>query len=228
MEKLDKIVELLKSKASVKQDVFQHGKEVFAELKENAIEIVNDLSKTYSKIDDRVKIKFEDIGNQEFRIIIGGDILLFHMHTNVFQYDKSHYFWKQSYLKEDASRSYGVIIQVYNFLKDSLKLKREKDLGFLIARIFINRENNFVLESKQRLNTRYPYLSNQKFTNDVQKEIIQCLLVYSMEFELYIPPYSNVQTVSVRQALDFNKSNKTMTSKRLGFEFGGQNTKNLE
>jgi hypothetical protein len=224
----EKIIELLKNKASIKQDVFQHGKKAFTHLKESAKEVIQQLSESYSSIDDRVKIKYEDISEQEFRITIGGDILLFHMHTNVFQYNKSHYYWKQSYLKENKTRSYGVIIQVYNFLRDSLIRKREKDLGFLIARIFVNRENNFALESKQNLNTRYPNLSKQKFTNEVQKEIIQYLIIYSMEFELYIPSYSNVQTLSVEKALNLNKSNKMVTSKRLGFQAEWQKEEETE
>lgn len=226
--KQEKITALLKSKASVKQDVFHHGKKVFAELKKTANSVIKDLAKNYSSIDSRVSLKFEDISEQEFRIIVGGDVLLFHMHTNVFLYDRSHYYWKQSYFKDDTSRAYGAVIQVYNFLTDSLKLERENDLGFMIARIFVNRENHFMVESKQKLNTRYPHLNKQVFTKELQKELIYCLLIYSMEFELNIPPYSSVQTVTVRQALDFKNRNKVVTSKRLGFQFGQQKTKDFE
>lgn len=227
-KRFENIIELLKDKASVKQDVFLHGKIIFKEFKETATEIINDLSAKYSSVDPRVKLIFEDINDQEFRIVVGGDILLFHLHTNVFLFDKSHYYWQQSYFKEDRSRAYGAIIQVYNFLTDSLKLERENDLGILIGRIFLNRENHFMVESKQKLNTRYPYLSKQVFTKKNQKELIYCLLIYSMEFELNIPPYSDVQTVSVKQALDFKNRNKVVTSKRLGFQFGSQKSKNFD
>jgi hypothetical protein len=227
-KRFENIIELLKDKASVKQDVFLHGKTIFKEFKETASEIINDLSSRYSAVDPRVKLIFEDINEQEFRIVVGGDILLFHMHTNVFLFDKSHYYWQQSYFKEDQTRAYGAIIQVYNFLTDSLKLERDNDLGFLIGRIFLNRDNHFMVESKQKLNTRYPYLSKQEFTKEYQRELIYCLLIYSMEFELNIPPYSQVQTVSVRQALEFKNSNKVVTSKRLGFRFGGQKSKDFD
>lgn len=228
MNELDKLSELLRSKASVKQDVFQHGKKAFSELKENAKTFIHDLSKPYQKVDPRVKIKIEDVSDQEFRLIVGGDVLLFHMHTNVFQYDKSHYYWQQSYFKDDSTRSYGIIIQVYNFLTDSLVHKRENDLGYLIGRIFINRENNFILESRSKLSTRFPYLNSQKFTKEEQKKIIGCLLIYSMEFELNIPPFSNVQTLSVKQAQDFKSRINIMTAKRLGFRFSGVISKENE
>jgi len=225
--KFETIISLLKEKASVKQDVFQHGKSEFKTLKETAAQIIAELSASYADVDPRVKLKFEDISKQEFRIIFGGDVLLFHLHTNVFLFDKSHYFWQQNYFKEDASRAYGAIIQVYNFLTDSLSLERENDLGFLIGRIFLNRENHFMVESKQKLNTRYPHLNKQKFNKEYQRELIFCLLIYSLEFELSIPPYSQVQTVSVKQALDFKNRNKEVTSKRLGFQFGGQKTRDF-
>ena len=228
MNDLDKIIELLKNKASVKQDVFVNGKSAFKEFKESAKEIIDELAHEYSKIDPRVKLLFEDYSEQEFRIVVGGDVLIFHMHTNVFQYDKSHYYWQQSYFKEDNSRAYGIMFRVYNFLADSLTFNRENDLGYLIARVFVNRENHFVLESKLRLGTHYTKLNTQLFTKELQRKIILCLLNYSMEFELTVPHYMNVQTISIGEALDFNKGIKTQTVKRLGFKFGSDKNSDFE
>ena len=218
--KFENIIELLKTKATVKQDVFIKTKEDFYFLKETAKSYIDELSKIYKEIDDRVVIKVEDIYDYEFRILIGGDILVFHMHTNVFQYPKSHYFWQTSYFKDDPTRSYGGMIHVYNFLADSILLNRENDLGFLIARLFINRENHFALEGQKKLNMLFKNLKDQVFDEPSQRKLIECLIEFSMDFELYIPPYKQVQTVSVKQARDFQKSIKTKTSKRLGFKFG--------
>lgn len=228
MKDIDKIIDLLKNKASVKQDVFAHGKSAFNEFKESAKELIYELAENYSKVDPRVKLLFEDKNEQEFRIVVGGDILIFHMHTNVFQYDKSHYFWQQSYFKEDSTRAYGIMFRVYNFLADSITFNRENDLGYLIGRIFVNKENHFVLESKLRLGTHYTNLSTQLFTKELQRKVILCLLHYSMEFELTVPHYTNVQTISIGQALDFNNSIKTQTVKRLGFKFGSDKSSDFE
>ncbi len=216
----ENIIELLKTKASVKQDVFTNTKESFCFLKETARSYIDKLSELYKKTDERVEIKLEDINDYEFRIFIGGDILVFHMHTNVFQYPKSHYYWQTSYFKEEPTHSYGGMIHIYNFLADSLQLNRERDLGFLIARIFVNRENHFVLEGQKRLNMMFKNLKDQVFDQPIQYKVIECLIEFSMEFELYIPPYKQVQTVSVKQAQDFKRSIITKTSKRLGFKFG--------
>jgi len=216
----EKLIELLKTKASVKQDVFAKTKETFCLLKETAKSFIDELSTLYKQKDERVKINLQDINDYEFRVFIGGDLLVFHMHTNVFQYPKSHFFWQHSYFKEDPTRSYGGMIHVYNFLADSIQLNREKDLGFLIARIFINRENHFVLEGQKQLNMMFRNLKDQVFDEPNQCRVIECLIEFSMNFELYIPPYKQVQTVSVKQAQDFRRSIKMKTSKRLGFEFG--------
>lgn len=216
----EKLIKLLKTKASVKQDVFAGTKESFCFLKETAKSFVEELSNLYKPEDKRVKISLQDINAYEFRIFIGGDLLVFHMHTNVFQYPKSHYFWQTSYFKDDPTRSYGGMIHVYNFLADSIQLNREKDLGFLIARIFINRESRFVLEGQKQLNMMFRNLKDQEFDEPNQCKVIESLIEFSMNFELYIPPYKQVETVSVKQAQDFRRSIKMKTSKRLGFEFG--------
>ena len=217
----ENIIELLKTKASVKQDVFTKTKDDFCFLKETAKSYISELSELYKETDSRVVIKVEEINDYEFRIFIGGDILVFHMHTNVFQYPKSHYYWQNSYFKDDPTRSYGGMIHIYNFLADSLQLNRENDLGFLIARLFINRENHFALEGQKKLNMLFKNLKDQVFDEPSQCELIECLIEFSMEFELYIPPYKQVQTVSVKQAQDFQRKIKIKTSKRLGFKFGG-------
>ena len=216
----ENIIELLKTKASVKQDVFANTKKDFGFLKETAKTYIDELSELYKETDNRVVIKFEDINAYEFRILIGGDVLVFHMHTNVFQYPKSHYYWQTSYFKDDPTRSYGGMIHIYNFLADSLQLNRENDLGFLIARLFINRENHFALEGQKKFNMLFKNIKDQIFDEPSQCKLIESLIEFSMEFELYIPPYKQVQTVSVKQAQDFQRKIKIKTSKRLGFKFG--------
>ena len=228
MKDYSEILELLKSKASVKQDVYQNGKEAFASLRESAEQITKELAEAYSETDPRVKIKLEPVTENEFRLVLGGDVLIFHMHSNVFQYDKKNFFWKQSYFKEDETRAYGIMIMVYNFSTDSLSLDRENDLGYLIGRIFVNRDNHFNLESQLSLRSKYPHLNKQVFDVENQKNVLECLIVYSMNFELNVPRYENVQTVTVRQAQDFRNKIKLKTAKKLGFQFGDPNTSEIE
>ena len=72
------------------------------------------------------------------------------MHTNTF-YLKNHHIWNSSYVKEDKYRAYCSVINVYNFLSDSFKYNRVNDLGFMIGRIFINKEKHFFTEGNGRM-----------------------------------------------------------------------------
>ena len=65
------------------------------------------------------------------------------MHTNTFSFDKSHQIWNSSYVKEDEYKAYCGVINVYNFLSDSFKYNRANDLGYMIGRLFINKEKHF-------------------------------------------------------------------------------------
>ena len=216
----EELIELLKTKASVKQDVFYNTKEAFCFFKETTKSFIEELASLYKPVDNRVVIKVVEINDFEFRVVIGGDLLVFNMHSNIFQYPKSHYFWQNSYFKDDPTRSYGGMIHIYNFLADSIQMNRENDLGFLIARIFINRENHFAIDGQKQLNLMFKNLKDQVFDEPSQCKVIDCIIDFSMNFELYIPPYKQVQTVSVKQVQDFKRSIKIKTSKRLGFEFG--------
>ncbi|MFT6166420.1 MAG: hypothetical protein ACJASF_001109, partial [Vicingaceae bacterium] len=142
-QNFQKIVDIVKNKASLKQKIYRNTLAAFSQFKENSKNVVENLVKEAANFDDGVNVVYQEKGVFEFQLKIGGDIILFHMHTNVFDFDKSHALWKTSYLKEDPRRSYCGIINVYNFLADSLKYNRYDDSGYLIGRIFINKDNHF-------------------------------------------------------------------------------------
>jgi hypothetical protein len=41
---------------------------------------------------------------------------------------------------------YFGVVNVYNFLSDSFRYNRERDLGYLVARIFLNKEGHFFVQ----------------------------------------------------------------------------------
>ena len=73
-----------------------------------------------------IAISFEQIGDFESHIMIfGGSALLFHMHSNVFDFPNLPIpFIKHLMLKEDTLRSFCGVINIYNFLSDSFKYNR--------------------------------------------------------------------------------------------------------
>ena len=85
-----------------------------------------------------VPFEFHDKSEFEAELRFGGDVLIFFMHTNIFEFSRDHEVMKTSYVREDPDRSYCGTILIFNFLADSFHYNRENDLGYLIGRIFIN------------------------------------------------------------------------------------------
>ena len=214
-----KIVETVKNKASLKQNIYRNTIDAFTHFKVLSKKVVEDLVKEASQFDDGVNITFQEKGSFEFQLKIGGDIILFQMHTNVFDFDRSNPLWKTSYLKDDANRSFCGIINVYNFLSDSLKYNRYDDSGYLIGRIFINKENHFFVEGKRQLNFIHNDFISQEMNQKDVLDIIQQAILYSMDFDLFAPPYRHVQEISVGQMLSETSGVSVKTGKRLGFKF---------
>lgn len=214
-----KIVSIVKNKASLKQAIYRNTLTAFELFKENSKKVVEELVNESEVFDDDVNIVYEEKGAFEFQMKIGGDIILFHMHTNVFDFDKSHSLWKTNYLKEDSSRSYCGIINIYNFLADSLKYNRYDDSGYLIGRCFVNKENNYFIEGKRQLNFIHNDFVGQKINSEEIRNVIQQAILYSMDFDLFTPPYRHVQEISVGQLMNEASGMRLKTGKRVGFKF---------
>lgn len=212
-----KIMELLARKSVMKQDVYSNTINVFAELKSILKEIADELSTNIIKIDKRVNIYSKDISLQSIQLKIAGDILDFEMHSNVFQFDRAHPMFKTSYIKNDELNSYCGIISIYNFLADSYKYNRINDLGYLVARIFINREKKFFVETKTQIGYKYNTLSDDVISKEHIIDIINELIIYAISFDLLTPPFDAVRQVSVFEMQEKSSSAALRTGKRLGY-----------
>ena len=108
-------------------------------LKDILKSLSKDMNINLAGVDTRVRLEYTDRSNFDAQIKVAGDILLFSMHSNIFQFDREHQVWKTPYIQKNKYNAYSGIINIYNFLADSFKYSRLDDLGYLIARIFINR-----------------------------------------------------------------------------------------
>jgi len=95
--------------------------------------------------------------------------------------------------------SYCGIIYIYNFLADSFKYNRLDDLGYLIGRIFINRENHYFVEGKRQMGFLYNNFGTAVIDKKALRAIIETAIMYAMEFDLLVPPYDVVKIASVVQ-----------------------------
>ena len=226
MEKLsphDLILKTLKEKSSLKQDVYANTVQTFVLLKTTAKKMVAELKKESTAIDKRIVIDFKDKGEFEFELRVAGDLLIFVMHTNIFEFDKSHQIWRNSYIKDNSTRSFCGMINIYNFLNDSFIYNRVNDLGYMIGRMFINRENHYFVEGKRQLGFLYNDIVHSIIDDEVIRSIIESAILYCINFDLFTPPFDSIKEVSVSDMQTASESMQIKTGKRLGFRFQADN-----
>tara|TARA_B100000900_G_scaffold416228_1_gene450318 strand:+ start:2359 stop:3051 length:693 start_codon:yes stop_codon:yes gene_type:complete len=220
MNTKENIINLLKEKAGTKQKVYIITKEVFADIQDVLVEIANKLNKEISNTN--ISIMYEESGDYDAQLKFSGDTLLFNMHTNIFDFNSAHKIHKSKYVKEDNLRSFCGIINIYNFLSDSLKYNRLNDVGFLIARIFINKDKKFFVEGEKQLGFLFNDFENQDINKAHLINIINNAINYSLNFDLQTPNFNDVKVVSVNQVLNLNNNHKIRTAKRLGFKLSNE------
>ncbi|MEW6468850.1 MAG: hypothetical protein AB1458_08000 [Bacteroidota bacterium] len=213
------ILKLLREKSALKQDIFQNIQLRFGDFKKELRQLADELRAEAVKFDNRISIEYKERSVHEVELLIAGDLLIFHMHTNVFEFDKNHPVWKSSYVKENPYNSYCGMIVVYNFLADSFKYNRVNDIGYLIARIFINKENHFFVEGKRQLGFLYNDFVNSTIDKDAIRRICESTILYALDFDLLTPPFEAVKEVSVSELLEAANQMQLKTGKRLGFRF---------
>ncbi|MDP4265879.1 MAG: hypothetical protein Q8880_00415 [Bacteroidota bacterium] len=207
------------SKASLKLNVYQNTLYNFNIIKEILKELSHELKAKASGVNKNIIIEYREMSNFEVEIKFGSDVLVFMMHTNVFEFPRDHEIHKTSYVKEDKERSYCGVIFVYNFLADSFKYNRYNDLGYLVARIFINKEQHFFVEGKKQMGLLFNNFINKVIDRESIYKIIETTMLYSIDFDLLTPFYDDVKQVTVEEFTETNRNMAITTGKRLGFRF---------
>jgi hypothetical protein len=213
------IFNTLKDKSAVKQQVHDNTLAVLSDVKLILQDLNEELNQKLGDADQRVHLEYTDNGNYSAQLKIAGDLLIFAMHSNVFEFDRSHGIWKTSYVQKDRLASYCGIINIYNFLADSFKFNRMQDLGYLVGRIFINKDMHYFTEGKRQLGFFFNNFGNEVLNKSSLTNIINLSINYALEFDLLVPPYDTVKIASVEQISDRIQLSKLRTGKRLGFQF---------
>lgn len=211
---------LLVSKSNLKQQVFDNTYNLFAELKDVLHEFSTEIDEELDeKIDKRIRIEYMDKGKCEARVQLAGDMLVFAMHTNIFTFERDHRIWHNPYVQADKANSYCGVINIYNFLADSFKNKRADDEGYLIGRIFVNREGKFFVEGKRQERWRVDSFGSEQINREAILEIVERAILYSLGFDLLMPAYDTIKRVNVEQFDSRTENTPLQTGKRLGYEF---------
>ena len=191
-----KIIETLTSKSTLKQQIYDNTCAAFMLLKQELFRITEDINGKLADEDPRIQLWYADHGDFMAELKVAGDILIFSMHSNIFQFDRDHEIWKTAYIKEDASAGYSGVINLYNFLSDSFKYHREEDLGYLVARIFVNKNNHFFVQGKRQSGFNYTTLGANVLDQRYIQEIVKASVQYCLDFDLLVPPYEAVKLIT--------------------------------
>ena len=185
-DKKSQIINTLKEKSILKQKVYDNTLNAFNTVKEILKNLSKDINPSVLAVDQRIKLEYTDRSNFDAQLKVAADILLFSMHSNIFQFDREHPAWKTPYIQKNKYNAYSGIIHIYNFLADSFKYSRHDDLGYLIARVFINHENQYFVEGKRQMGSIYKDFGSLKIDKDALRVIVESSLQYILEFDLFI------------------------------------------
>lgn len=219
VESYEHILKLLANKASVKQQIFQTTSSVFYQFKSVLQQIGADMHSDFADKDQNVEISYSERGDFEAQLKFSGDVLVLSMHSNVFSFPPEHEINKLKYVIEDPSRKYCGIIHIHNFLADSLKYNRGADIGDLIGRIFINREEHFFVDGQSQLGFLFPSFWKGKLKKDQIRKILELAIIYCMDFDLLTPPFETVKQITLEEKQFMGSNSGYPTGKRMGYKF---------
>ncbi|MBQ1886114.1 MAG: hypothetical protein II157_02805 [Bacteroidales bacterium] len=226
-----KLVEALSGKSNVKALIFDRALEVFNNLKELLAEISNDLDEALDEVKDsgvelsrRVKLEYRDKGKLEAEVRFADDVLVFSLLPDIYQFDPQHPVWKSPYATKDCFNTYSGVITVHNFLYESVKLNRECDPGYLVARLFINREGCFFVEGQRQPRNKISEFGSVKLDKKEMRDFVESAMLYAMDMDLLVPPFDSVKTITVgdKDSDDY----RIPTGKRNGFGYTTDNILN--
>lgn len=219
------LCDLLISKGELKQDIFNCTLQMMQDFKEVAKEFDDFYKSNYSEEHEKIGVHFNNKNQYLFHMRFAGDILIFMMHTNVFEFPRDHEVMRTPYIREDRNRSYCGMISIYNFLSDSFKYNRVNDIGYMIGRILINKDMHYYVEGKKELAQILNNFSSNCFNLETARKVLHSAIMYTVNFDLLLPNYELTKEILVNDIMQIEDQVMTIkTAKRLGFRFERDNS----
>jgi hypothetical protein len=206
------LFEALSGKGSLKQRIYKNTLSAFHTLCAKAGQIAEAWAGPHP-------IEYTRNGDFQAEMRFAGDALVFMMHTNVFEFSRDHEVMRTAYVREDKERSYCGIIHIYNFLADSFRYNRDNDLGYLIGRVFINKDMHYFIEGKREVGVLYPNFGNAVYDENAAHGLVKSAMLYAINFDLLTPPFDEVKMLAAGAVRNYAESTRMITAKRLGFRF---------
>lgn len=218
-DKQHDLFQIIISKGNLKQQVYRNTLTAFQLIKKSIRDLDAEYHQKYDKDPRAIPFIHQERGDFETHLQFAGDVLIFMMHTNVFEFSRYHEVMMTSYVKQDLQRSYCGIINIYNFLADSFRYNRGNDIGYLIGRIFVNKDMCYFIEGKREVGLLYNNFGKEVVDEVSARAIVESAILYTINFDLLTPPYDSQKEVSLDEIRFMFDSLTLKTGKRLGFKF---------
>lgn len=218
----DKILQLIQKRFPLNCQATDNAEKTFISLKSWLTDFAENINSKFQPSNKRYRVKFYDTGNNMCELQLGEDTLWFHLHPNLFRITPTNPAYRFSYLRDDEYRSQCAIINIYNFLSDSLAEKRIDDYGILIARIFINHENHFMVEGKRQIGMLYNDITQDIIDADKMSNLLEQIIVFCIEHDLFAQPFDQVPAMSYREISSGSFGSNISGSKQLGFRLSAE------
>lgn len=215
----EELFSALNNKGNLKKEIYKNTERAF-ELINNA---AHKISQNSPLRDEYLKIEYNSISPFQSQMFFAGDALIFFMHTDMFEFSRDHDVMRTAYIREDKTRSYCGVIHIYNFLSNSFKYNRENDLGYLIGRLFINKNMHYFVEGKREVGILYPQFGTFLFDETAAENLIKSSMLYAINFDLLTPPFDEVKMVTAGAIMHYAENCRLVIGKRLGFRFQADN-----
>jgi hypothetical protein len=213
------LFEVINKKGRLKQLVYRNTLDSIKLVKKVLTQLRTEYVKIYASDSQAISFSQQDFGEFETHLQFAGDVLIFTMHTNVFEFSRYHEVMSTNYIREDKERSYCGMINIYNFLADSYKYNRLDDVGYLIGRIFINKDKCYFIEGKREVGLLYSNFGQEVFDEKAARKLVESAVIYTINFDLLTPPYDTVKEISLSEMKSIIDGYTLKTGKRLGFKF---------
>jgi len=215
---LEYLKESLETRALLKQKVWHTTQQFFVKLKDEANKLVDELKGTIPGED--VPIEVTEVGDTEFSIKFGSDVLVFGMHTNIVTFDEKNYLMKLKDVIENKDLSYFGQIMIYDFMADSVKYERTGDAGFLISRLLINVDGKFHIEGVRGLRHLFTPEGTESSSENISLFLKKSMAV-TIESDLMGQEFSQIQQITLGEKLARNK--EIGYDSKIGFQMSLEN-----
>ncbi|MBC8343179.1 MAG: hypothetical protein ISR55_02235 [Bacteroidetes bacterium] len=213
-----KILEAFLNKADLKQNIYSNTSNAFDLIKAE-LKLASEWIQEYIlRKEVNVNIHYQDHGQYETEMKFAGDTLFFIMHSNVFTFQPEHFIFNTEYVKKDPSRAYCGMILIYNFLSDSIKFNRVNDLGYLLGRIFINKDGHYFMQGKRQYSFLHRDFSRLILNASAVRSIVESAVTQAVEFDLFAPPIDAIQQITLLEKIRATGNIALKTGKRMGFD----------